>query len=108
MLNKFIIFCPKKSFYSSIKVTKLKQKNNELGFNFLKNKHTFSLNSYSLTQNRVNSNASRKSYKLKTFLPIQSTNKYKYFFYKNTSHKGRSKNGILCRTKGRVSKKKNN
>tara|TARA_B110001452_G_scaffold261739_1_gene260876 strand:+ start:114 stop:1049 length:936 start_codon:yes stop_codon:yes gene_type:complete len=60
----------------------------------------YGLKDYSITKLPVTSNASRNSYKVITPLPLQL--KMKIFFYSQKSTRGRSRNGILCRTKGKL------
>jgi len=67
-------------------------------------KSNITLNNYFISKIKVSSNASRKSFQIKNPLPLQS--KYKKFFFCQNYTRGRSKSGILCRTKGKLLVKK--
>jgi len=79
---------------------------NDLSQNHKKIKTTnHSLKNYNIVKLAVTSNASRNSFKIINPLPLQL--KMKVFFYSQKSVRGRSSNGILCRTKGKVLVKRN-
>lgn len=63
-------------------------------------KTKYSLHDYNVIKLPTTSNASRKSFKLINPLPLQF--KIKTFFFSKKSIRGRSSNGILCRTKGKI------
>jgi ribosomal protein L2 len=70
--------------------------------NFVKLKKKYSLNNLHLQKLRVTSNGSRNAFFIKSYIPFHLT-KLKTFYYSPKSIKGRSKSGILCRTKGKHS-----
>jgi hypothetical protein len=84
---------------------------NTLSNNNFRQKHqqpetsNYNLADYNIVKLPVTSNASRKSFKVTNPLPLQL--KIKMFFYSQKSIRGRSVNGILCRTKGKVLIKRN-
>ena len=82
-----------------------KHKNNKQLSNKSVKNSTYNLNNYSFFKKPVTSGASRSTINVKTPLPIQP--KLKVFFFSKKSNRGRSRLGILCRTKGKVLKKIN-
>lgn len=69
---------------------------------FSKYKTTYNFGNYSIQKLRTTSNASRSTFLLKTLIPLHFLKIKKFFLSTTSSRRGRSKEGILCRTKGRV------
>ena len=101
--NKYL---PRQTFYKSsiFRQNFSKQKTfisgKKHGFDLLKS--TYSLNNNSVSKKTITSNASRASYSLKHQLPAANNLRFKKFYYYYKSWRGRSKSGVMCRTKGTV------
>ena len=74
--------------------------------NYTNFKKKYSVKNSSITKLKVNSNASHNSFIVRNELPMINVFKYKSLFFNKKSSMGKSKNGILCRTKGRILFKK--
>ena len=69
---------------------------------FYKHKTVYNFNNYLVQKLPPTSNASRSTFYLKSLLPLHFLKVKKFFTSTTSSRRGRSKEGILCRTKGSV------
>lgn len=96
--NKYISFRNFSNFYKNYKNSLLHSKNKYV--NFIS---THTLKHNSILKKKVTSNASHSTHYLYNNLPFII--KHKKLMYYNNSKQGRSKYGILCRTKGSLLRK---
>lgn len=91
--------------YSQITTPKNYLSKTKPNFKYTKNRKIYDYTSLSFFKQKVTSNASRQSFRINNTPSLFNILKFKTFYSSFTSKKGRSKKGILCRTKGRFFKK---